>query len=346
MKQTLLLLVLALGMCSINVSAQTKKPVRKATTQTKQKANHATKDSREYQIGEDGYEWYKICKNGKYGAEDRNGYTIVPAEYEGIIYQIICYKCEGYSPVEAGFVVHKGESRGWYNKSGKCIIPYTRGYKSIRKYDDGKFGYGTHYTFTRTDGGGICDKSGREIVAVKISNLVHIEMSHEEFDGRKYYDLLFSIQKNGENLWGIANTDGIIVIAPEQGFNETLKLTTSRGLTTRNPLSDNTRETLAEAEGRAFGSSNASSSTTSSNSSSSSNNSGGGTTTIVVEHQHTPQPMTEWVPCGACGHNPGVCQTCLGMGESASGRRCISCHGTGKCHFCNGQGGRYQTVYR
>lgn len=89
-----------------------------------------------------------------------------------------------------------------------------------------------------------------------------------------------------------------------------------------------------------------SSSSASSSRSSSSNHSENKSTTVVVEHQHTPQPMTEWVSCGACGHNPGVCQTCLGMGESASGRRCISCHGTGKCHFCNGQGGRYQTVYR
>lgn len=74
--------------------------------------------------------------------------------------------------------------------------------------------------------------------------------------------------------------------------------------------------------------------------------SGGGSgdgTTIVVE-QHG--PVQVWVPCGACGHNPGVCQTCVGMGTSASGRTCISCHGTGKCHFCNGKGGHYQVQYR
>ena len=98
---------------------------------------------------------------------------------------------------------------------------------------------------------------------------------------------------------------------------------------------------------RSISSSSSSSNTSQSSSSSGSNgNSGNKTTTVVVEHHHTPVPVTEWVPCGACGFNPGVCQTCVGMGESASGRRCISCRGTGRCHFCNGQGGRYQTVYR
>ena len=91
-------------------------------------------------------------------------------------------------------------------------------------------------------------------------------------------------------------------------------------------------------------SSSSNSSTTTQNISN--DNSNSETKTIVVEHHRDPVPVTEWVPCGACGFNPGVCQTCVGMGESASGRRCISCRGTGKCHFCNGQGGRYQTVYR
>ena len=96
--------------------------------------------------------------------------------------------------------------------------------------------------------------------------------------------------------------------------------------------------TLAETGGNQTSSATHNSSMPSNNS-----KSGNSTTTVVVE-QHG--PVQVWVACGACGHNPGVCQTCVGMGTSASGRTCISCHGTGKCHFCNGQGGRYQVEYR
>ena len=75
MKQTIFLLVLAMVMCSLNVCAQTKKPARKTTVSV-------PKDSKEYQIEEDGFEWYKVCKNGKFGAENRNGTVLIPLEYD------------------------------------------------------------------------------------------------------------------------------------------------------------------------------------------------------------------------------------------------------------------------
>ena len=77
MNWTILLMVLALGMCSITVSAQTKKPVRKAMVSV-------PKDSREYQVGDDGFEWYKVCKNGKFGVEDRQRRVIIPTEYVSV----------------------------------------------------------------------------------------------------------------------------------------------------------------------------------------------------------------------------------------------------------------------
>ena len=107
-------------------------------------------------------------------------------------------------------------------------------------------------------------------------------------------------------------------------------------------------ETIAESEGQHVNTNNSSSSSSSSSSGSSTTNKNSGhkTTTVVVEHHRDPVPVQDWVPCSVCGHNPGVCQTCVGNKTNYRGDPCISCRGTGKCHFCNGQGGRYQIVYR
>ena len=69
MKQLLLLMVLALGMCSINVNAQTKRPVRKATSQTKTIASVSDESiSKEKRIGIDGFVWFLVKKGKQYGA--------------------------------------------------------------------------------------------------------------------------------------------------------------------------------------------------------------------------------------------------------------------------------------
>ena len=353
MKQKILLLVaLTLGMYSIQVNAQKKNPVRKTITQTKPRTNSIPKDSRDYQIGEDGFEWYKVCKNGKYGAEDRNGNTIVPTEYDGVIYSCICYDCVGYSPVNAGFIARKGEHKGWYNKSGKCVIPYSRGYTYIRKYDSED--YGTHYAFAKDGGGGICDINGRVVVKVNIDNLSQIEMS-ETFEGQKRYYLLFFTKPN--DFCGIADANGNIVVTPEFEYNghqeELSNLENSRVKTTNNPLAGNRRETLAEAEGRPSGGSSSYSSSNSSYSGSSNNsNSGNNTTTIHVDHHRDPIPVQEWHACIGCGGMGTMgCDFCGGSGTRYVGdnlRRCSRCNGRGiiPCNVCYGNKGQYITVYK
>ena len=103
MKQRLLLMVLSLGMCGIMGFAQEK----------------------EYKVGEDGFEWYKVKRvvNGekRYGAEDRYGNMIVPTEYTSMYYR------SNNNPLLTGFGPEKGKYRAWYSKSGKCIVPYSRG---------------------------------------------------------------------------------------------------------------------------------------------------------------------------------------------------------------------------
>ena len=57
-------------------------------------------------------------------------------------------------------------------------------------------------------------------------------------------------------------------------------------------------------------------------------------------------PTKKWVACSVCGHNPGVCQTCLGIGKTVDGQTCMSCKGSKKCRFCDGKGGSYQTAHK
>ena len=342
MKQRLLLMVLALGMCSISVSAQQKKrtPVKKTTT-TAKPATPTT--SKEYKVGNDGFEWYKVKKvvNGeeRYGAEDRYGNMIVPTEYSGMWYR------SDDNPILTGFGPSKGEYKAWYSKSGKCIVPYSRGYTWIQKWDEDEFG--TYYHFVKPDGGGILDRNGREVASVKADGLSYIHIFSMTSNGNTYYYLCFEVTKGGETYSGIADANGRIVVAPEHKEYSTARdLARSRLTTTTNPLAGNRHETLAEAEGRSSGgggSYSASSSSSSSSSSSNSNNSGGGTTTIVVE-QHG--PVQVWVPCGGCQFEPGRCTYCHGSGWGYNGRLCSRCGGNGKCTICGGNGGHYEVQYR
>ena len=65
------------------------------------------------------------------------------------------------------------------------------------------------------------------------------------------------------------------------------------------------------------------------------------------------QPVSVWVPCPTC-HNSGQCQFCYGQGwtYSASDRYydgkapCFNCGGNKKCTTCAGQGGHNEIQYR
>ena len=72
MKQTLLLMVLALGMICINVSAQTKKTVRKVAPKTSTTNKTMQKNSREYKIDDDdGFEFSdRLLKKAQYMTAD------------------------------------------------------------------------------------------------------------------------------------------------------------------------------------------------------------------------------------------------------------------------------------
>lgn len=317
MKQkVLLLMVLALVACSITGIAQEK----------------------EYQVGNDGYEWYKIkhTVNGqtKYGAEDRNGNMIVPIEYDGVSY------IPDDNPLCTGFLAVKDGGVGWYNKSGKCVIPYSRGYDAVIKLD--KDDFGTYYKFEKPDGEGICDRNGREVLSVKVEGLLYFDIYSHTINGTKRYYLELSVNKNGESFYAIADTNGKIVVPAEYKESSTALNLAKSHLTTRNPLANNRHETLAEAEGRPQGGQ--------SNPIAGQQQQDGGNAPVVVEHHRDQIPVQEWQQCPAC-YGSGQCPyvKCGGSGWYYIGDRvttCSRCHGSGKCTICAGRGGQNVTVYR
>ena len=108
MKQkVLLLMVLALGICSVNVSAQTK----------------------EYKVEDDGFEWYKILKKDGYktfgGAQDKSGKTIVPAKYRDDI------------DYDNGIIrVSEGDKEGAYDTRGNLIVPLEYWSVSVERVEE------------------------------------------------------------------------------------------------------------------------------------------------------------------------------------------------------------------
>ena len=349
MKRTLLLMVLALGMLNINGAAQSKKrvPSRKSNTAI----THTVTKTRE--VGEDGFIWYKLKKGNLYGVQDKNGKILVPIKYSFVFYGDVLL---GNDFGHEFFLVSDNDFNGIYSKDGRCIISTDRHYTyiNLKWLPD----YSLFYFQVRGSDGheGICDMHGYEVIpplyeprpfkSVEINKVLDSDdlyisalkngiMYIFDLDG----DLLFSkhctsmnVRENNINC----EIDGKYQSFPAPKFK---KQTKNDFVNYNNILRVST---LIQKESKTSSNSSSLNSNFSNN-----NNSGGGTTTVVVEQHHRdPVPVQDWVPCSVCGHNPGVCQTCVGNKTNFRGDPCISCRGTGKCHFCNGQGGRYQIVYR
>ncbi len=363
MKHTLLLfMMLALGMYSINASAQTKKAVRKTTTQSKS----TPKDSREYQVGDDGFEWYKVCKNGKYGAEDKRGNLLVSFEYDYIRYQPL-QKVVDFTK-GPGFEVKMGNYYGFFNGNGKCIIPFSRKYTKIAKYNisNSDRNLGTFYYCETKDRFDLCDINGN-IVKEYNRNTPYgiIQYGIPSFEHGKMYFQIWT----KDQLYGLADGSGNIIIAPiykkpvyiKSGKNQeiyTKNSETSKDdiigsflsvTSTNNPLACNPNEKQFDASGTLPSSASLNSNT---NSSHNTNSVGDTPQTIVVEHHRDPVPVQEWQACFGCGGMGTMgCDNCGGSGTKYIGdrlHRCSRCNGRGiiPCNICYGNKGQYITVYR
>lgn len=353
MKQILLLMVLALGMYSINVSAQTKKrrPVKKNTT-TRQATASTTK---ERQVGNDGYIWYKIKRGNLYGAQDIEGKEIIPIKYNEVVYY--CSEIQGTH----WFWVELGDFVGAYTRKGNVVVSPDKHFTYImceRETIDGRL----FWNVKNNDGYmGILDARGNEIIPPKYE-LVYINNFFERRSGYKNpcHIWYFTITKDGK--YGACDLNGNILYAPEYELFTFVRDDNGYFMKKRN--GDNyISEKINFNENSKFdfhpyddlfynfkysSKISSSSSSSSSNSSNISNSSGNNTTTIVVEHHRDPVPMQEWQQCTSCWGSKN-CRNCAGSGTNYIGsslKRCSMCGGTGKCTTCSGHGGRYITVYR
>lgn len=196
MKQRLLIMLCAVSLCSICFAQM----------------------EREFQVGKDGYEWYLTKRDGKQGAEDKNGRTIVPCEYSWVLY---------HDDSDKFFVVRsligdEGYS-GIYTMSGRCLIPTSRYYSNVCWFQEDI----NYISYEKKDiGCGVCDRNGREVVF--ISGMDFVCPIYKK--GKFYYAI-----KKGE-LWGVADGNGRIVIEPQFSEPVDVDIAVSAVSTTKNPL--------------------------------------------------------------------------------------------------------------
>ena len=170
---------------------------------------------REYKTENDGFEWYFIEKDGKEGAEDKYGKTIIPCEYNGVSYHPFKELSDGRKISLPYFHAMKEDdySEKWYDgiysQEGKLIIPTNRKYDFISGH---YFEFKQPYFFfhNKSGGMGICDANGKEILF--IHDIVFDEsndISPVFHAGRFFY----MFKKNG--MYGIMDGNGNIVIEPK-----------------------------------------------------------------------------------------------------------------------------------
>ena len=367
MKQkVILLMILALGMCCINVSAQAKRqtPVKKATT----RPTTAT-TTKERQVGSDGYIWYRLKKGNLYGAQNIEGKEIIPIKYTKIEYK---------SSIVRYFYVENGDFAGIYTRKGSVVVSTDRHYTSI---SDGIAVNGVIgkvcWKAKKNDGGLIVlDAKGNEAFSAEQYSDVSMRAS---FDDKSEYNsniCYFKVTRNGK--YGICDLNGKELYPPKytncymdrngtriRGYNSSsddefvdisYNTATRFDYQTYDDLYNYSYNSSSSSSlsSSSSSSSNSSSSTSSSSfsGSSSNSNSGNNTTTIHVEHHHDPVPVQQWQACFACGGMGTMgCDNCGGGGTKYIGdrlHRCSRCNGRGiiPCNVCYGNKGQYITVYK
>lgn len=177
MKRTLLLMILALGMCSINTSAQTK----------------------EFRIEKDGFEWFLVFQNGKYGALDYKGQNLLPIYFDNI----------KYNPGNdgRGFEAEIGGYEGFYKIDGQCIISPERKYKSVCRTREDCIG--TYYIAETEDGlTRFCNWKGQEVLSMNTGIYKGIE-PHYDLGYFFVYGVTDDTPEGWE--WVVMNGDGKII---------------------------------------------------------------------------------------------------------------------------------------
>ena len=270
------------------------------------------------QTESDGFQWYELYKDGKYGAQSMGGVTFIPLSRG---YTRIYYQC-GYG---GRFKVEKGDEKcGFCDLTGREII-------APGKYDEASytplsedFGY---YPVKLNGKPGVCYRNGQEIIApgrydnafcwdddvyvyciVKLNGKYGIcDMNGQEIIAPRYKNLkLFSGVFKYEDKSGKWVSTGIKVSSLAQTPTST---PSPAPMPTPTPTPQPQPQPQPEPQPR------------------------------------QPQPFQVWKTCFMCGGS-GQCPYCYGYGWAANGKDvCGICHGTGKCSQCAGHGGHNEIEY-
>ena len=141
-----------------------------------------------------GLKWYFTTRNGKHGAQSKDGKTIVPPSYASV----------WYNPFSGGFEGRLGDIVTLYTLEGKCIFDVDREYTSILQAEDEY--YGPYYVVYVGESAGACDFEG--------VNIVPPTRGYDNVQLTKAGETVYAIVEKG-NMMGICDRWGKEIVPPQ-----------------------------------------------------------------------------------------------------------------------------------
>lgn len=142
-----------------------------------------------------GFKYYKFIKDGMYGALSTEGKLIVPPLYKFITF-------DDFS--DALLAIAEDGSQAMYTKGGQILIPASRGYTFIMRWEDD--GYGGYYQVERGKNNlGFCNAGGTEIIS---PNRGYTDISLSNYKSTWF----IIVQKNGK--YGACTISGREIVEP------------------------------------------------------------------------------------------------------------------------------------
>ncbi len=139
------------------------------------------------QTEKDGFKWIEVHKDGKYGAKDMLGNTIVPAEYDMVLYEHNERDVVGwfyvYNEVWKKF---EKNPKGAYSVTGDEIIPIGRNYNGVQLWSN-------YFLVNRKGKRGICDLTGKEIIPPVHKSIPHYDKTEGFYVYKRGKDQLLNV---------------------------------------------------------------------------------------------------------------------------------------------------------